>query len=116
MTNFLSFSAGAFHWPRERGSYCRFVLYKENKDTMDAVNIMSRLLKLKSSCFHYAGTKDKRAITSQLLTAFKVTAEKLQTLNPKLRNIQLGNFKSVTSKKKVLSFLPAPFSGMCRLL
>lgn len=60
---------------------------------MDAVNIISRLLKIKSPCFHFAGTKDKRAITSQLLTAFKVSAEKLQALNAKLRNMQLGNFK-----------------------
>lgn len=60
---------------------------------MDAVSVISRLLKIKSSCFHYAGTKDKRAITTQLLTAFKVSAEKLQALNPKLRNMQLGNFK-----------------------
>ena len=81
------------NWPRERGSYCKFVLYKENKDTMDAVSVISRLLKLKPSCFSYAGTKDRRAITSQHLTAFKISANKLQALNHKLRNMKLGNFE-----------------------
>ena len=58
-------------WPQGRGDYCQFVLYKENKDTMEAINFISRLLKVKSSAFHYAGTKDRRAITSQLVTAFR---------------------------------------------
>ena len=60
---------------------------------MEAVAVISRLLKIKPSCFHYAGTKDRRAITSQLITAFKVSAEKLQALNPRLINMHLGNFK-----------------------
>ncbi len=80
-------------WPRERGSYCRFVLHKTNTDTMEAVSVLSRLLKIKSSCFHFAGTKDKRAVTSQLVTAFKVTAQKLQALNTKLRNMKIGNYE-----------------------
>ena len=60
---------------------------------MEAISVLSRLLKIKSSCFHYAGTKDRRAITSQLVTAFKVTAERLLALNQKLRNMKLGNFE-----------------------
>lgn len=58
-------------WPQGQGDYCQFVLYKENKDTMEAVGQISRTLKIKSSNFHYAGTKDRRAVTSQLLTAFR---------------------------------------------
>ncbi|KAG8142658.1 putative Pseudouridylate synthase 7 protein [Naja naja] len=27
-------------WPKSRGNYCHFVLYKENKDTMDAINVL----------------------------------------------------------------------------
>lgn len=58
-------------WPQGRGDHCQFVLYKENKDTMEAVSQISRTLKIKSSNFRYAGTKDRRAVTSQLLTAFR---------------------------------------------
>lgn len=32
-------------WPKNRGSYCHFVLYKENKDTMDAINVLSKFLR-----------------------------------------------------------------------
>ncbi|EGW08015.1 60S ribosomal protein L6 [Cricetulus griseus] len=32
-------------WPKSRGSYCHFVLYKENKDTMDAINVLSKYLR-----------------------------------------------------------------------
>lgn len=64
---------------------------------MEAVGVITRLLKIKPSCFHFAGTKDKRAITTQLVTAFKVSADKLQKLNPRLRNMRLGNFESETS-------------------
>lgn len=32
-------------WPRNRGSFCHFVLYKENKDTMDAINVLSKFLR-----------------------------------------------------------------------
>jgi tRNA pseudouridine13 synthase len=60
---------------------------------MDAVCLIAGMLGLKASFFRFAGMKDRRAISSQLLTAFKVSAEKLQALNPKLRNMQLGNFK-----------------------
>ncbi len=41
--------------------YLHFTLYKENKDTMDAVNHIARMLKIKSSNFGFAGTKDRRA-------------------------------------------------------
>ncbi|TKC38281.1 hypothetical protein EI555_011775, partial [Monodon monoceros] len=52
-------------WPKSRGSYCHFVLYKENKDTMDAINLLSKYLRVKPNIFSYMGTKDKRAITVQ---------------------------------------------------
>lgn len=66
---------------------------------MEAVSVISRLLKIKPSTFTYAGTKDKRAITSQLITAFKVSAEKLQALNQRLRNMRLGNFELVRIRR-----------------
>ncbi|XP_070950818.1 pseudouridylate synthase 7 homolog isoform X6 [Macaca nemestrina] len=58
-------------WPKSRGSYCHFVLYKENKDTMDAINVLSRYLRVKPNIFSYMGTKDKRAITVQEIAVLK---------------------------------------------
>ena len=80
-------------WPSELGDYCWFVLYKENKDTMDAINLLSKLLKIKAGIFGYAGTKDRRAVTTQQVSVYRVRAEQLQELNSTLRNICLGNFQ-----------------------
>jgi len=80
-------------WPSELGNYCWFVLYKENKDTMDAISLLSKLLKIKTGTFGFAGTKDRRAVTTQWVSVFRVRAEQLQGLNATLRNLYVGNFK-----------------------
>ncbi|XP_044279389.1 pseudouridylate synthase 7 homolog isoform X1 [Varanus komodoensis] len=79
-------------WPKSRGSYCHFVLYKENKDTMDAINVLSKFLRVKPNIFSYMGTKDKRAITVQEIAVLRVTAQRLAHLNKCLMNFKLGNF------------------------
>ncbi|XP_055139517.1 pseudouridylate synthase 7 homolog isoform X9 [Symphalangus syndactylus] len=79
-------------WPKSRGSYCHFVLYKENKDTMDAINVLSKYLRVKPNIFSYMGTKDKRAITVQEIAVLKITAQRLAHLNKCLMNFKLGNF------------------------
>nr|XP_057932535.1 pseudouridylate synthase 7 homolog isoform X2 [Doryrhamphus excisus] len=79
-------------WPRNRGSFCHFVLYKENRDTMDAINVLSKFLRLRPNMFSYMGTKDKRAITVQEIAVLKITAERLAHLNKCLMNLKLGNF------------------------
>ncbi|KAG8439941.1 hypothetical protein GDO86_005925 [Hymenochirus boettgeri] len=79
-------------WPKSRGSYCQFVLYKENKDTMDAINVLSKFLRVKPNIFSYMGTKDKRAITVQNIAVLKISAQRLAHLNKCLMNFRLGNF------------------------
>ncbi|XP_062317040.1 pseudouridylate synthase 7 homolog [Osmerus eperlanus] len=79
-------------WPKNRGNFCHFVLYKENKDTMEAINVLSKFLRLRPNVFSYMGTKDKRAITVQEIAVFKITAERLSHLNKCLMNFKLGNF------------------------
>ncbi|XP_040199452.1 pseudouridylate synthase 7 homolog isoform X2 [Rana temporaria] len=79
-------------WPKSRGSFCHFVLYKENKDTMEAINVLSKFLRVKPNIFSYMGTKDKRAITVQAIAVLKITAQRLFHLNKCLMNFKLGNF------------------------
>lgn len=83
-------------WPRGK-EYCRFVMYKEGKGTMDALSLLARFLKLKrgTRSLATAGTKDKRAITSQWVTAHRVSAQRLLGLNNRLFGIRTGNFKYV---------------------
>ena len=69
-------------WPAEAGGrkHLGFTLYKENRDTHDALAQLARALRLPPNALGFAGTKDKRAVTAQRVTAFKVTAERLRQL------------------------------------
>lgn len=52
-------------------NFCICVLYKDNIDTIQAVNMIAKNLRIQSKRINYAGTKDKRAKTTQLLSFFK---------------------------------------------
>ncbi|XP_050414065.1 pseudouridylate synthase 7 homolog isoform X2 [Patella vulgata] len=88
-------------WAANRPKYCKFVLYKENKDTMDTISLISKNMRVNTNLFQYAGTKDKRAKTTQEVTAFKVDAERLKNLNDIMRNMGFGNFRYVSSPLKL---------------
>lgn len=81
------------------GEYCHFTLYKENRDTMEVLNLLARLLKLKSGgkAFSFAGTKDRRAVTAQKCAAHMIRADRLAGLNNGgehgLRGARLGDFE-----------------------
>lgn len=45
-------------WPRNRGSFCHFALYKENRDTMDAINLLSKFLR--SGCGVVMGNNERQ--------------------------------------------------------
>ncbi|KAK1832343.1 pseudouridine synthase [Podospora conica] len=74
------------------GDYLHFTLYKENKDTMDAINTIARLLKIKASNFGFAGTKDRRASTVQRVSVFRQRKKNLLWLNSRLDNVKVGQF------------------------
>ncbi|KAL0052217.1 hypothetical protein WJX82_010083 [Trebouxia sp. C0006] len=79
-------------WPGGTKKYCKFALAKTNMDTQQCIGLLTSLIHCKRGVFATAGTKDKRAVTIQSVTAFKVSAERLAALNPRLYNFQLGNF------------------------
>lgn len=78
-------------WPPKRGNHTVFTLYKENADTMEAINMIANVLRYKPSRFTYAGTKDKRAKTCQLVSIYRVPAGHLLGLNKRRWNIAIGN-------------------------
>ncbi|CAC5413003.1 truD [Mytilus coruscus] len=82
-------------WPAGRGNYCQFVLYKENRDTMSAINDIARFLSVNRNIFQYAGTKDKRAKTSQEITVYRMFAERLEELNTRMKYMHFGNYRYV---------------------
>jgi tRNA pseudouridine13 synthase len=78
------------------GDYLQFTLYKENKDTMDAINTIARLLKIKASNFGFAGTKDRRAATVQRVSVFRQRKNNMTWLNSRLPNVKVGHFQHAT--------------------
>jgi len=88
---------GNNYWKQLGGEFCQFTMHKSNKETMNAINIVAYTLYSTPKCFGIAGTKDKRGITVQNVTAFHMTPEKIEKANKHLlsQGIQLGNFKFV---------------------
>eukprot|EP00878_Enallax_costatus_P019895 GHUV01021006.1.p1 GENE.GHUV01021006.1~~GHUV01021006.1.p1 ORF type:complete len:667 (+),score=201.67 GHUV01021006.1:67-2067(+) len=80
-------------WEGGANKHLKFVMLKENMDTQAALTIISRMIHCHMKSFGFAGTKDKRGITTQFVTLWKTPAAKLAALNPRLRGIKLGNFE-----------------------
>lgn len=75
------------------GDYLHFTLYKENKDTMEVINNIARILKIRSTNFNFAGTKDRRAATTQRACVNRVHKESLDRLNGRAQGYKLGDYK-----------------------
>ncbi|KAG6038660.1 hypothetical protein E4U41_003956 [Claviceps citrina] len=75
------------------GQYLHFTLYKDNRDTMDAVGQISRLLRIKPQAVGYAGTKDRRASTTQRCSVRHQRKRAMAGLNGKLWGIATGDYE-----------------------
>ncbi|KAL1869184.1 hypothetical protein VTK73DRAFT_3353 [Phialemonium thermophilum] len=75
------------------GEYLHFTLYKENRDTMEALNLIARMLKIKVQNFGFSGTKDRRAATVQRISIYRQRAHNLTWLNPRMSGVKVGDFK-----------------------
>jgi tRNA pseudouridine13 synthase len=80
-------------WADRGGEHIHFTLYKENKDTMEVIFFLKGQLKTNVKTFQFAGTKDRRAVTVQRVSAHRVEAERLAGLNKVLRNSSVGDFE-----------------------
>lgn len=67
-----------------RSTFVQFVLWKRGRDTNEALNALARLMNIPSAAFSYAGTKDKRAITTQLVTVRGIPEWKFAMANARL--------------------------------
>lgn len=76
-------------WPEE---FTHFMLYKENVDTIQATTLLTENLRCSPSAFAYAGTKDRRAKTTQWVSIRHGDPARIAAAAAKIRNIKLGNF------------------------
>lgn len=79
-------------WKDLGGEYLHFTLYKENKDTMEVVSYLARSLKLGPQSFQFAGTKDRRGVTTQRVSVHRVYADRMVPIGKTLRNAKIGNY------------------------
>ncbi|KAH0543271.1 hypothetical protein FGG08_002435 [Glutinoglossum americanum] len=76
-----------------RGEYLHFTLYKENKDTMEVISFLAKQLRIQPRSLQFAGTKDRRAVTVQRISAHRLDARKLAGMNKFLRGSRVGGFE-----------------------
>ena len=109
-------SAKRAPWPKDRPNFLRFVLYKENVDTTTAAKDVVRMAHLPpKSGINYAGMKDKRGITTQFCSVYRVEKDHLLAVNKEITNssgggnttlngsniIRLGNFQYVAEEVRL---------------
>lgn len=67
-------------WPVGQPDYLQFTLYKRNKDTSSVINQLASMLKISPTLFSYADAKEKRGITTQLCTVYRVPKDRAQVV------------------------------------
>ena len=80
-------------WEELGGDYLHFTLFKENKDTMECISWLAKELNMKPSGFQFAGTKDRRAVTVQRVSVYRVLADRMISAGQTLRSAEIGNFE-----------------------
>ena len=84
-------------WPKQCPDYLQFTLMKENIDTMNCIYVLSKQLKMKPDNIKFNGTKDKRGITSQKITVYRLKPSYFQRINAYIFPpfFRCGDFKYV---------------------
>ncbi|KAF5584781.1 multisubstrate pseudouridine synthase 7 [Fusarium subglutinans] len=85
-------SRGGGREEKPAGEYLHFTLFKENRDTMDAVNQIARFLKVKPQVIGYAGTKDRRASTVQRCSVRYMRPRNLAGINGRIWGVSTGDY------------------------
>ena len=79
-------------WNQLGGDYMHFTLYKENRDSGDILGFISSKLNMKGQkAFDVAGNKDRRAVTVQRVSAYRVKADRFMHLNDVIKQAHIGD-------------------------
>ena len=76
--------------------FLEFVLWKDGLDTMEAVQILSKRLLMPAKSFSYAGTKDRRAVSTQRIVVRNALPAKIAGVNKMTgMRIKVSHLRSV---------------------
>ncbi|HNT60378.1 MAG TPA: tRNA pseudouridine(13) synthase TruD [Candidatus Bilamarchaeaceae archaeon] len=92
----------------EEGRFSHFVVQKSDWTTAAAVKEISRRLHVGQSRFDYAGTKDKTAVSVQLMSAFDIPPEKI--LAVRVKDIEILGAWGAAEKVKMGDLLGNRFT------
>lgn len=76
--------------PLKQGKFTYFILKKKNYNTIDALQLIARRLKLPLKKFSFAGNKDKKAITEQVCSVEGIGSKIENIKSPEIEIIYLG--------------------------
>lgn len=81
-------------WFRETGKpFLHFVLQKQNSTSSNMICSFAKRLKVNPKVFAFCGNKDKRALTTQKVSAKKITATRMLGVTRHHKHIKVGNFQ-----------------------
>lgn len=84
---------GKLGWDELGGEWLHFTLYKENKDTMEVLYFIASMIKVHVKNFQFAGTKDRRGVTTQRVAVLRIRAERISGLQRSARGWVAGGFE-----------------------
>ena len=80
-----------FDDPEKKGDYSYYTLTKKDQNTIDAVMIIAKAWHIKPKFINFAGTKDKNAVTEQVISISKGPKKDLYLDNITLNYLGQGN-------------------------
>ena len=72
---------------KEKGSYCYFLLKKKNYTTVKAIEQIANVFGKRFKDFGFAGTKDKKAVTEQMVSAKGISKARIEKID--LKDIEI---------------------------
>jgi len=88
--------------------FLHFILQKNDWSSDRAIKFLSKRLRSKQSRYNYAGTKDRRALTTQLVSGFAIKKENMERL--KLKDIEINGMWYANEKVKIGNLLGNRFT------
>ncbi|KJP89267.1 hypothetical protein AK88_01145 [Plasmodium fragile] len=89
----------------EKNEWINFILYKVNKDTQEAIREISKSTNIPIKDFYYAGFKDKRSVSTQIISTSMIHIHKIRNMmnsdvsnHKRMKNIQICSLEKVHKK------------------
>lgn len=87
----------------ETEEWVNFVLYKVNKDTQEAIREISKMSDIEIKDFHYSGFKDKRSVSTQIISTNVRNLKKILDIknyyfNKKIKNLLICKIEKCKKK------------------